>query len=64
MLAFPYNMKAVGSSRTVTTMHQTAEGCNVDTNKHRCSSNYTMNFHSQLPNTDIFFPYIVNLMFA
>lgn len=63
MLASPYNMKAGGSSKTVTTMHQTAEGCNVDMNKHPFSSNYTVNFYSQLPNTDIFIP-DVNLTFA
>lgn len=40
MLASPYNMKAVGSPKTLTTMRQTAEGCNVDMNKHPCSSNY------------------------
>jgi len=33
-------------------------------NKHPCSSNYTVNFHSQLPNTDNIIPDIVNLMFA
>jgi hypothetical protein len=56
-------MNAAGSSKTVTTMYQTAEGCNVDMNRHPCSSNYMVNFHSQHPNTDIFIP-AVNLMFA
>jgi len=37
-------MKAVGSLKTVTTMRQIAEGCNVDMIKHHCSYKYTVNF--------------------